>query len=286
MADNNGAAKKSNEKKPTTFRIDPETAEKLREICQDFPNQDLALNAIIAAYERESIMSSLPQFAEDVTQFEQYKQGLSVKFMDLLNALASADVRAKAEVQQLLDSKDAIIQDYQKRIDTAQQDRATYENLFHSASKEKEELEANLEKEKLACQGLRSEMKEKESQYNSSLQDKIQINEILTQTIAQKQEELDQYKEYGTLLKDKDDEILSLSAQLRQLENKLKEEEYAHRLALLEKERTTEAEKAELRVSHEEQMDALREKLDAEIAKLREKNDAAQSRIQELLNNK
>lgn len=283
MSDYDKLQKKTGEKKPTAFRIDNETADKLRLLCKDFANQDIALNAMMAAYEREMLVTTQSQYAEDIRQFEQYQQCLSVKFSDMLKALATADERAQIEVQQLLDSKDTVIQDLQKQLEDARHNRETYESMFSGAVKEKKELEERLEEERLANQGLRAEMKEKEAQMNASLQDKIQLNEILTKSVAEKQQELDKQAKYPKMLEEQEVKIKTLSEQVRVLEDKEKDIEYAHRLELLEKDKQTEAAKAEIRQEQEERVNKLREKYEAELEKLREKNEAAQSRIQELM---
>ena len=96
MPDNDKAEKNMDKKKPATFRIEPETAEKIRVLSKDFSNQDAALNAIMAAYERENLMMAQPQFSEDIRQFEEYQRFLSAKYTDMLNALATADERREA----------------------------------------------------------------------------------------------------------------------------------------------------------------------------------------------
>lgn len=283
MSDYDKLQKKTGEKKPTAFRIDNETADKLRLLCKDFANQDIALNAMMAAYEREMLVTTQSQYAEDIRQFEQYQQCLSVKFSDMLKALATADERAQVEVQQLLDSKDTVIQDLQKQLEDARHNRETYESMFSSAVKEKKELEERLEEERLANQGLRAEMKEKEAQMNASLQDKIQLNEILTKSVAEKQQELDKQAKYPKMIEEQEVKIKTLSEQVRALEDKEKDIEYAHRLELLEKDKQAEAARAEIRQEQEERVNKLREKYEADLEKLREKNEAAQSRIQELM---
>lgn len=283
MPDYDKLQKKTGEKKPTAFRIDNETADKLRLLCKDFANQDIALNAMMAAYEREMLVTTQSQYAEDIRQFEQYQQCLSVKFSDMLKALATADERAQVEVQQLLDSKDTVIQDLQKQLEDARRNRETYESMFSSAVKEKKELEERLEEERLANQGLRAEMKEKEAQMNASLQDKIQLNEILTKSVAEKQQELDKQAKYPKMIEEQEAKLKALSEQVRVLEDKEKDIEYAHRLELLEKDKQAEAAKAEIRQEQEERVNKLREKYEADLEKLREKNEAAQSRIQELM---
>lgn len=274
---------KKTEKKPTAFRIDNETADKLRLLCKDFANQDVAFNALMAAYEREMLATTQSQYADDMRKFEQYQQCLSAKFTDMLKALATADERAQTEVKQLLESKDAVILDLQGQIEDARRSRETYEGMFDRAVKEKKELEEKLGKEQLENQGLRAEMKEKEARMNASLQDKIQLNEILTKSVAEKQQELDKRAKYPELIEEKDAQIKALSEQVWGLEDKAKDAEYAHRLELLEKDKQAEAAKAEIRQEQEEKMNMLREKYEAELEKLRQKNEAAQDRIQELM---
>ena len=116
MSDNDNTTRKSSDKKPVPFRIEQETAEKLRALSKDFSNQDSAFNALIAAYERENLMMAQPQFSEDIRQFEEYQRFLSAKYTDMLNALVTADERARTEVRELLTSKDATIQDLQSQL--------------------------------------------------------------------------------------------------------------------------------------------------------------------------
>ena len=130
MGENDRIQKKSGEKKPATLRIDLETVEKFRELCRGFVNQDVALNAIMNVYEREALAVSRPQYTEDMRQFEQYQQCLSAKFTDIIKALGTADERARIEVQKLLDSKDNVIQDLQKRVEDAVRSREALKPVF------------------------------------------------------------------------------------------------------------------------------------------------------------
>ncbi len=83
-----GTEKKT--KAPTPFRIEQETADRFREAAKEFSNQDAALNALLAAFEREKIQESNPQFSEVMNEFEKYQRCLSAKFADVLKALATA----------------------------------------------------------------------------------------------------------------------------------------------------------------------------------------------------
>ena len=250
MSDNDNTTRKSSDKKPVPFRIEQETAEKLRALSKDFSNQDSAFNALIAAYERENLMMAQPQFSEDIRQFEEYQRFLSAKYTDMLNALVTADERARTEVRELLASKDVTIQDLQSQLEKAKSSRETYEKFYHESVAENEAAKKELEKEQLVSQGLRSEIKEKEEQNQSIISDKDRLNDILSKAVNEKTKELEKLAEY---------------------------------LQRLEKDRQTEQARADIRRELEADAARQREKHEAEMEKIREKYEQAQSKIQELM---
>lgn len=279
----NDKMKKTADKKPVPFRIEAETAEKIRALSKDFSNQDTAFNALIAAFERENLMMAQPQFSEDIRQFEEYQRFLSSKYTDMLNALATADERARGEVRELLASKDATIQDLQSQLEKAKSSRETYEKLYQDGMAEKQSVEKELEKEQLVSQGLRSEMKEKEERFHSTISDKDMLNDILSKAVDEKTKELEKLAEYPEQLAKKDEEIESLKEQVRGLEDQAKEESYSHKMELLEKDRQAEQAKAGVRDEMEAKIAKQGEKYEKEIEKIREMYERAQAKIQELM---
>lgn len=279
----NDKMKKTADKKPVPFRIEAETAEKIRALSKDFSNQDTAFNALIAAFERENLMMAQPQFSEDIRQFEEYQRFLSSKYTDMLNALATADERARGEVRELLASKDATIQDLQSQLEKAKSSRETYEKLYQDGMAEKQSVEKELEKEQLVSQGLRSEMKEKEERFHSTISDKDMLNDILSKAVDEKTKELEKLAEYPEQLAKKDEEIQSLKEQVRGLEDHAKEESYSHKMELLEKDRQAEQAKAGVRDEMEAKIAKQGEKYEKEIEKIREMYERAQAKIQELM---
>ncbi len=250
MSDNDNTTRKSSDKKPVPFRIEQETAEKLRALSKDFSNQDSAFNALIAAYERENLMMAQPQFSEDIRQFEEYQRFLSAKYTDMLNALVTADERARTEVRELLASKDATIQDLQSQLEKAKSSRETYEKFYHDGKAENEAVKKELEKEQLVSQRLRSEIREKEEQNQSIISDKDRLNDILSKAVDEKTKELEKLAEYPQRL---------------------------------EKDRQTEQARADIRRELEADAARQREKHEAEMERIREKYEQAQSKIQELM---
>ncbi len=250
MSDNDNTTRKSSDKKPVPFRIEQETAEKLRALSKDFSNQDSAFNALIAAYERENLMMAQPQFSEDIRQFEEYQRFLSAKYTDMLNALVTADERARTEVRELLASKDVTIQDLQSQLEKAKSSRETYEKFYHDSVAENEAVKKELEKEQLVSQRLRSEIREKEEQNQSIISDKDRLNDILSKAVDEKTKELEKLAEYPQRL---------------------------------EKDRQTEQARADIRRELEADAARQREKHEAEMERIREKYEQAQSKIQELM---
>ena len=283
MSDNDNTTRKSSDKKQVPFRIEQETAEKLRALSKDFSNQDSAFNALIAVYERENLMMAQPQFSEDIRQFEEYQRFLSAKYTDMLNALVTADERARTEVRELLASKDATIQDLQSQLEKAKSSRETYEKFYHDGKAENEAVKKELEKEQLVSQGLRSEIREKEEQNQSIISDKDRLNDILSKAVDEKTKELEKLAEYPQRLEEKDAEILSLKEQIGRLQDQAKEDAYSHKMELLEKDRQTEQARADIRRELEVDAARQREKHEAEMERIREKYEQAQSKIQELM---
>lgn len=168
----------------------------------------------------------------------------------MLNALVTADERARTEVRELLASKDATIQDLQSQLEKAKSSRETYEKFYHDSVAENEAVKKELEKEQLVSQRLRSEIREKEEQNQSIISDKDRLNDILSKAVDEKTKELEKLAEYPQRL---------------------------------EKDRQTEQARADIRRELEADAARQREKHEAEMEKIREKYEQAQSKIQELM---
>lgn len=126
-------------------------------------------------------------------------------------------------------------------------------------------------------------MKENEERYQSIISDKNRLNDVLSKTAEEKGRELEKLAAYPDLLAKKDEAIRGLEKQVRKLTEQAKEAEYAHKMALLEKDRQVDQAKTEVRKEMEDLAAKQREKYEAEIAKVREKYEQAQIKIQELM---
>lgn len=266
------------QKTPTPFRIEQETADRFREAAKEFSNQDAALNALLAAFEREKLQETNPQFSEDLNAFEKYQRCLSAKFADVLKALATADERARVDVQKLLDSKDIMIANLQEAIEEAKKHKQTYEDLYSGAEKEKKAVETSLHNEQMETERLRREMQEKADQHASMLSDKERLNDILSQNVTELQSKINEYQEYPKHMQEKETQIKTLSAKVQELETQIKDTEYQHKVKLLDVERQCEKEKSEIKAQLEEKQEVLREKYEKEIERLRQKLEERQGK--------
>lgn len=271
-------AEKKPKKPVTPFRIEPETAEKFREAAKEFSNQDAALNALLAAFDREKLQQANPQYAEVLNTFEKYQNMLSAKFTDILNELSTADERARVDVQKLLDSKDATIADLQDALDDAKKRKQTYEELYNGIVKEKNAIEDSLHNQQLETDRVKQEMKEKTDQHASILSDKERLNDILSQNVAELQGKLKVYQDYPKQMQEKENQIKVLGEKVQELETQIKDAEYQHKMKLLDAERQYEKEKAGIKAQLEEKLDALREKYEKEIERLRQMLEEIQSK--------
>lgn len=269
---------KKTPKAPTPFRIEQETADRFREAAKEFSNQDAALNALLAAFDRERLQEANPQFSEDLNAFEKYQRLLSAKFTNVLNALSTAEERARIDVQKLLDSKDATIADLQEALEKAKKYKQTYEDLYNVAEKEKKAVESSLSNEQMETERLRQEIQEKERQHASILSDKERLNDILSQNVSELQRKISEYQEYPKQIQEKDAQIKVLDVKVQELESQIKDAEYQHKVDLLDNERKHEKEKAEIKAKSDEKQEALRNKYEEEIEKLRQKLEESQKK--------
>lgn len=265
-------------KAPTSFRIDQETADKFKEVAKAFSNQDAALNALLAAFEREKLQEANPQFSEDLNMFENYQRCLSAKFVDILKALATADERAKVDMQTLLDSKDTTIADLQTTLEEAKRQKQTYEDLYREAQKEKKVVEDNLHSAQLETERLQRDIQEKTEQHVSILSDKERLNDILSKNVAELQGKIEEYQGYAQQMAEMEGQITSLNAKIRELENANQELEYQHKMELLDKERQFEIEKSDIKAQFDDKQEALRGKYEKEIEKLRQRLEEGQKK--------
>ncbi len=200
----------SDEMKARSFRMTDEIAEKFRAICNDFPNQNVALQNLITAYEVQNASVVLTDRQTDITDYNSHIQALQTAFLHSLEITENAETRIRTEFQKQLASKDQTIQELQERLQNAEVQKQIAED--HSADMD----------EKLSA------LSEETAHQLDSINEKLQSSEnelrIAREQIADKQ----------ALLDEKSKQLMQMQqdyVRLSELESKLKTTEQAQQNA-------------------------------------------------------
>lgn len=110
----------ADELKNRSFRISDETTEKFRQLCSGFDNQNVALDALISAYEVQQAKAVITERQTDISDYDTHLQALQSAFLHSLELNENAESRIRQEFQRQLDSKDQTIQDLQERVKVAE----------------------------------------------------------------------------------------------------------------------------------------------------------------------
>lgn len=168
--------------KPKTFRIDEETADKIRKIAETIGgNQQEAFAKLIETYELQSSKSTLPDQKTNIEQFERYVNALTHLYMASLETNQNAEETIYGEFDALLKSKDITIQNLQKQLSVA---KKSEEDSIKKAESLVQELRE-----------LKSFFATKESDYvvqitnlQSMLTDKDSLNRALSDSCAEEKQ--------------------------------------------------------------------------------------------------
>lgn len=249
-------------KLPTNFRVTKATAEKFRKVATEFSNQDAALNAMLSSYHKIELQRSIPAYASEIETFQTYLDILSSKYVGVLTDYANVDEKARASMQNLLQSKDNTIVELEGRIQGMDASVKELNNVIKRAN-DAEQRVAVLEREKTE---LLKDIDSQRKQYTGIISDKEIINQGLRDQIEALNHTLDGYAALPGHIED-------LKSQLTAKEEELKNNVYQHQLSEVEAERNKNAEMAALRKKHEEEIELLRQKYDGREEKIRSQYD-------------
>lgn len=224
--------------KPTSFRIDEETAEKIRNISASIGgNQQETIAKLIEAYEFQKGKIILKEKKGDIEKFEGYTTVINRMFMDALEENQNIKEVVKFEFEAQLKSKDSIIQELQEKgILLKKRDEETADLL-----KNYEKQCSNLETE---IKEIRLEMDNKIFQYETIFNDKEELNKVLTNSYNEQKKQIEEISKenvkYKNLYQDfliekqkvseleKENEIISLelNKKINEIEKMEKDIEY------------------------------------------------------------
>ena len=162
------------ELRPRSFRIDDETAERIKEISNTIGgNQQETLAKLIEAFEFQSGKAVLTEKKADIEQFEKYITAITRMYMGSLEDNQNITETVRTEFDALLTSKDAVIQDLQEKLTAAKQvkEDATMKARTHA------DENARLHE---VIDSLNHEYNTKMDDLQSMLSDKDNLNKALT----------------------------------------------------------------------------------------------------------
>lgn len=262
----------ADELKNRSFRISDETTEKFRQLCSEFDNQNVALNALISAYEVQQAKAVITERATDISDYDTHLQALQSAFLHSLELNENAETRIRQEFQRQLESKDSIISELQERIKQAEtaaeiaKEQAAIVSSEADARIKQAEKERNSLQEKLTLTDEQvSELSESLIAVKSQVIDKQQIIDNLNQQLSSVNAAIDEAKEAETRAKQAETELNAVKSELSEVKklNEAEVKELKQQLALQTKE--AEADKksalADLKEKYVAELDELRQKV-------------------------
>lgn len=230
--------KDNRELKTRSFRIDDQTADKIKEIAQEIGgNQQTTLAKLIEAYEFQSGKVKLGDKKDEIEKFESYISVLTRMYMDSLENCNNIEELVKTQFSSQLNSKDLIISDLQEK----NKKNAEIISSMKMTEKDLENETRNL-KETLRKETGRS------CALEENLRDKDKLNHILTMEHEQLSEKVEEMKndisELESLRQEKDSAVREVSELRKLLDEKeryIREQDEKH--AAMLKSSTEEAER-------------------------------------------
>ena len=276
----------SKELKPRSFRIDDETAERIKEISNTIGgNQQETIAKLIEAYEFQSGKAVLTEKKADIEQFEKYITAITRMFMGSLEDNQNITETVRTEFDALLTSKDAVIQDLQEKLTVAKQvkEDATLKARTHA------DENARLHE---VIDSLHHEYNTKMDDMQSMLSDKDNLNKALTDScnelkakiegIRESAEQSAAFKKELEQLKREHEKIIRKQSDL---EKQMQQEQAAHAQTVLHLKQheadALERQKEQLQIAQEKAILQIEKSYQTQIQKLKADKQAEVDRYQQ-----
>ena len=240
------------EMKVRSFRISDSVLEKFKAFCNDFDNQNLALDSLINAYEVQNAKAILVDRQTDIADYDMHIQALQSAFLRSLELNENAERRIRAEFKSLLSSKDEIIMQLQSEKTQAQeqseQDRNAYNTLKQATDERIKTTQEEVTESQIALQNANEradiERKAREQAETISLMLSEQVEQLkkqvsdLTTKVEQAEQKQKQVEQTSSELSK---ELMNLQSMYAQMQKELSDEQSSKEkeLAIAEKGRET-----------------------------------------------
>ena len=274
------------ELRPRSFRIDDETAERIKEISNTIGgNQQETLAKLIEAFEFQSGKAVLTEKKADIEQFEKYITAITRMYMGSLEDNQNITETVRTEFDALLTSKDAVIQDLQEKLTAAKQvkEDATMKARTHA------DENARLHE---VIDSLNHEYNTKMDDLQSMLSDKDNLNKALTDScnelkvkiegIRESAEQSAAFKKELEQLKREHEKIIRKQSDL---EKQMQQEQAAHAQTVLHLKQheadALERQKEQLQIAQEKAILQIEKSYQEQIQKLMAEKQAEADRYQQ-----
>ena len=240
------------EMKVRSFRISDSVLEKFKAFCNDFDNQNLALDSLINAYEVQNAKAILVDRQTDIADYDTHIQALQSAFLRSLELNENAERRIRAEFKSLLSSKDETIMQLQSEKTQAQeqseQDRNAYNTLKQATDERIKTTQEEVTESQIALQNANEradiERKAREQAETISLMLSEQVEQLkkqvsdLTTKVEQAEQKQKQVEQTSSELSK---ELMNLQSMYSQMQKELADEQSSKEkeLAIAEKGKDT-----------------------------------------------
>ena len=240
------------EMKVRSFRISDSVLEKFKAFCNDFDNQNLALDSLINAYEVQNAKAILVDRQTDIADYDMHIQALQSAFLRSLELNENAERRIRAEFKSLLSSKDETIMQLQSEKTQAQeqseQDKHAYNTLKQATDERIKTMQEEVTESKIALQNANEradvERKAREQAETISLMLSEQVEQLkkqvsdLTTKVEQAEQKQKQVEQTSSELSK---ELMNLQSMYSQMQKELADEQSSKEkeLAIAEKGKDT-----------------------------------------------
>ena len=221
------------EMKVRSFRISDSVLEKFKAFCNDFDNQNLALDSLINAYEVQNAKAILVDRQTDIADYDMHIQALQSAFLRSLELNENAERRIRAEFKSLLSSKDEIILQLQSEKTQAQnqseQDKNAYNTLRQTTNERIKAMQEEVTESKIALQNANEradiERKAREQAETISLMLSEQVEQLKKQiaNLTAKVEQAEQ-KQAEQTSSEISKELINLRSMYAQMQKELTDE--------------------------------------------------------------
>ena len=276
----------SKELRPRSFRIDDETAERIKEISNTIGgNQQETIAKLIEAYEFQSGKAVLIEKKADIEQFEKYITAITRMFMGSLEDNQNISETVRTEFDALLTSKDAVIQDLQEKLTVAKQVKEDATLKARTHADENARLNSVID-------SLNNEYNSKMEDMQSMLSDKDNLNKALTDSCNDLKSKIERMKEAAAKSSALKKELEQLKQEhekiiLKQsdLEKQMQQEQAAHAQTVLDLKQheadALERQKEQLQIAQEKALLQIEKSYQTQIQKLKADKQAEVDRYQQ-----